>query len=85
MKQTIKKCSSPKSALAGCLISSRRPDVDIRIKEVSETYVPCLKLLPLDPTLQPLEVCKQVLSCIYIYICIYTLNYLFLNQTLTLL
>lgn len=60
VKQTIKKFLSPKSAQASCLTSSRRRDVDVRIKEISETHVPCLKLLPLDPTSQPLKVCKKV-------------------------
>jgi len=60
-----------KSALAGCLTSGRRREVDITMKEVSETHVPCLKLLPLVPSSQPLKVRKKFNNILHIYICIY--------------
>jgi len=48
-----------KPALAGCLTSGRRREVDVKMKEVSETHVPRLKLLPLDSSSQPLKVRKK--------------------------
>ena len=59
MKEIILKCSALKSSFAGCLLSRTRPDVDVRIKEVSETHVPCLKLLSLGPILPHLRVCRH--------------------------